>query len=176
MPTLPIKATPLPPANAPRELYIQRAFEMIGNTAPFDATGHPAMSLPCGRAEGLPVGLMLIGKHYDEMTIYRAAHAFEQGSGLAKSGRAAKTHPRRFLRAPTGGWREPWCGSARGPRGRRRGGRARAGGSSRSRTAGRRVAGVDAARAVGGRQLMAQREVLESQGVRAGPGSRGGGR
>src|SRR5437867_6736767 len=36
MPTLPMKATPLPPADAPRELYIQRAFEMLGNTAPFD--------------------------------------------------------------------------------------------------------------------------------------------
>jgi len=79
MPTLPIKATPLPPADAPRELYIQRAFEMIANTAPFDATGHPAMTLPCGLVDGLPVGLMLIGKHYDETTIYRAAHAFEQG-------------------------------------------------------------------------------------------------
>jgi amidase len=78
MPTLPIKATPLPPADAPRELYIQRAFEMIANTAPFDATGHPAMTIPCGLVDGLPVGLMLIGKHYDEVTIYRAAHAFEQ--------------------------------------------------------------------------------------------------
>jgi amidase len=80
MPTLPLKATPLPPASAPRELYIQRAFEMIANTAPFDATGHPAMSLPCGLADGLPVGMMLIGKHYDEATLYRAAHAFEQGT------------------------------------------------------------------------------------------------
>ena len=79
MPTLPIKATPLPPADAPRALYIQRAFEMIDNTAPFDATGHPALSLPCGLVDGLPVGLMLIGKPYDEATIYRAAHAFEQG-------------------------------------------------------------------------------------------------
>jgi amidase len=79
MPTLPIKATPLPPADAPRALYIQRAFEMIDNTAPFDATGHPAMSVPCGMADGLPVGLMLIGKHCDEATIYRAAQAFEQG-------------------------------------------------------------------------------------------------
>jgi amidase len=79
MPTLPIKATPLPPPGAPREIYIQRAFEMITNTAPFDATGHPAMTLPCGMADGLPVGLMLIGKHYDEPTIYRAAHALEQG-------------------------------------------------------------------------------------------------
>src|SRR5437867_5296827 len=78
MPTLPMKATPLPPADAPRELYIQRAFEMLGNTAPFDATGHPAITIPCGLADGLPVGLMLIGKHYDEAVIYRAAHAFEQ--------------------------------------------------------------------------------------------------
>ena len=78
MPTLPLKSTPLPPPDAPRELSLQRAFEMIGNTAPFDATGHPAMSLPCGESDGLPIGLMLIGKHWDESTIYRAAHAFEQ--------------------------------------------------------------------------------------------------
>jgi amidase len=80
MPTLPVKATPLPPADASRELYLQRAFEMISNTAPFDATGHPAMTLPCGMSDGLPIGLMLIGKHYDESTIYRAAAAFE-GAG-----------------------------------------------------------------------------------------------
>lgn len=78
MPTLPLKATPLPPADAPRDLYIQRAFEMIGNTAPFDATGHPALSVPCGMSDGLPVGAMLIGKHFEEATIYRAAAAFEQ--------------------------------------------------------------------------------------------------
>jgi amidase len=77
MPTLPITATPLPPADASRALYLQRAFEMLPNTAPFDATGHPAMSLPCGMSDGLPVGLMLIAKHFDEYTIYRAAAAFE---------------------------------------------------------------------------------------------------
>ena len=80
MSTLPMKATPLPPADAPRELYIQRAFEMVPNTAPFNASGHPAMSLPCGMSNGLPIGLMLIGKYYDEPTIYRAAAAFE-GAG-----------------------------------------------------------------------------------------------
>jgi Asp-tRNAAsn/Glu-tRNAGln amidotransferase A subunit and related amidases len=84
MPTLPVKATPLPPVDALRALYIQRAFEMIANTAPFDATGHPGMSLPCGMAEGLPVGLMLIGAQYDEATIYRAAHAFEQSHDWMK--------------------------------------------------------------------------------------------
>src|SRR3989442_1701018 len=78
IPPLPIGATPLPPVDAPRELYIQRAFEMINNTAPLDATGHPAMSIPCGLADGLPVGLMLIGRHWEESSIYRAAHAFEQ--------------------------------------------------------------------------------------------------
>jgi amidase len=77
MPTLPVKATPLPPADASLALYLQRAFEMIGNTAPFDVTGHPAMTLPCGLGDGLPIGVMLIGKHFDEETIYAAAAAFE---------------------------------------------------------------------------------------------------
>ncbi|CAG0996907.1 Amidase [Rhizobiaceae bacterium] len=78
MPTMPMKAQPIPEPDAPLALYIQRAFEMIGNTAPFDASGHPAMSVPCGMSEGLPIGMMLIGKHYDESTIYRAAAAFER--------------------------------------------------------------------------------------------------
>ncbi|WP_398469271.1 amidase [Tardiphaga sp.] len=78
MPTTPMKATKLPEPGAPREEIIGRAFEMITNTSPFDITHHPAMSLPCGMVDGLPVGLMLVGKHFDEMTIYRAAHAFEQ--------------------------------------------------------------------------------------------------
>jgi amidase len=50
---------------------------MIGNTCPFDASGHPAMSLPCGIADELPIGLMLVGKRYDEATVLRAADAFE---------------------------------------------------------------------------------------------------
>lgn len=79
LPTLPMKATPLPAPDAPREERVQRAFEMIGNTAPFDATGHPALSLPCALRDGLPVGLMLVGRHFDEAEIYRAAYAFEQG-------------------------------------------------------------------------------------------------
>ena len=78
MPTLPMVAPPIPGPDATLALYIQRAFEMIANTSPFDITGHPAMSIPCGLSDGLPVGLMLTGKHYDEATIYRAAHAFEQ--------------------------------------------------------------------------------------------------
>ncbi|MCW5619664.1 MAG: amidase [Burkholderiales bacterium] len=84
MPTLPMKAQPLPPADAPREVYFQRALEMIGNTCPFDISHHPAMTLPCGMIDGLPAALMLIGKHFDELTIYRAAHAFEQAGDWKK--------------------------------------------------------------------------------------------
>lgn len=78
MPTTPMKATPLPPADASLELYCQRAFEMLGNTSPFDVSGHPAMSIPCGMSDGLPVGLMLVAKRYGEATIYQAAAAFER--------------------------------------------------------------------------------------------------
>ena len=78
LPTVPMKSTPLPPANAPIKLIVQRALEMLGNTCPMDVTGHPAMSVPCGMSNGLPIGMQLVGKHWDESTIYRAAHAFEQ--------------------------------------------------------------------------------------------------
>ena len=78
MPTLPLTATPLPEPGASVEEVVTRAFEMLPNTCPFDCTGHPAMSVPCGTVDGLPVGMMLIGKHWDEATIYRGAYAFEQ--------------------------------------------------------------------------------------------------
>ena len=77
-PTQPMKAPPIPPSSAPLALWVGRALEMVNNTCPFDVTGHPAMSIPCGMSNGLPIGLQLIGKHYAESTIYRAAHAFEQ--------------------------------------------------------------------------------------------------
>ncbi len=78
MPTTVLKAQPLPAPDASREEYVQRALEMIANTSPFDISHHPAMAIPCGMSDGLPVSMMLVGKHYDELTIYRAAHAFEQ--------------------------------------------------------------------------------------------------
>ncbi|MAA74651.1 MAG: Asp-tRNA(Asn)/Glu-tRNA(Gln) amidotransferase GatCAB subunit A [Salinisphaeraceae bacterium] len=79
MPTTPMKAPPLPEPDAPLDIYLARAFENIPNTAPFDASGHPAMSFPCGMSDGLPMGAMLVGKHYDESTIYQAVDAFSQG-------------------------------------------------------------------------------------------------
>jgi amidase len=78
MPTTPMKASPLPPPGAPREEIVDRALEMLTNTAPFDISHHPAMAIPCGMSDGLPVSMMLVGRHFDEPTIYRAAYAFEQ--------------------------------------------------------------------------------------------------
>lgn len=47
-------------------------------TIPVSLAGVPAISIPCGFADGLPVGLQIIGKAFDERTVLRAAHAFEQ--------------------------------------------------------------------------------------------------
>ncbi|RAP73857.1 Asp-tRNA(Asn)/Glu-tRNA(Gln) amidotransferase subunit GatA [Paenibacillus montanisoli] len=47
-------------------------------TIPVSLAGIPAISVPCGFADGLPIGLQIIGKAFDERTVLRAAHAFEQ--------------------------------------------------------------------------------------------------
>ncbi|HLB79555.1 MAG TPA: amidase [Dongiaceae bacterium] len=78
LPTIPFRATAIPAADCPREEYVGRALDMVGNTAPFDASGHPAMTVPCGMHEDLPIGLMLVGKRYDDATVLRAAAAFEK--------------------------------------------------------------------------------------------------
>lgn len=78
MPTLPITASKIPEPDATREEVVARGLEMIPNTAPFNVTGHPAISIPCAQVEGLPVGMMLVGRHFDEKMLYRLAHAFEE--------------------------------------------------------------------------------------------------
>jgi len=47
-------------------------------TIPINLAGVPAISIPCGFEGGLPLGLQIIGKHFDEETIYRVAYAYEQ--------------------------------------------------------------------------------------------------
>lgn len=51
-------------------------------TIPVSLAGVPAISIPCGLSDGLPVGLQIIGKHFDETTVLRAAHAFESQTGF----------------------------------------------------------------------------------------------
>lgn len=58
---------------------VGRTLTMLANTANFDLTAHPALTVPCKLTpENLPVGLMLVGRHLDEETLFRTAHAFEQ--------------------------------------------------------------------------------------------------
>ncbi len=47
-------------------------------TIPVNLAGIPAISIPCGLSDGMPVGLQLMGKVLDEVTVLRAAYAFEQ--------------------------------------------------------------------------------------------------
>ena len=81
MPTIPFRATPIPAPDCTREEYVTQALNMVTNTSPFDASGHPAINVPCGEADGLPIGMMLIGRQYDDATVLRAAAAFERASG-----------------------------------------------------------------------------------------------
>ena len=75
----------MPAPDASREEYMQRMLlKYHANTFPFNLTNHPAMAIPCGMSEGLPLSLMLIGKHFDESTIYRAAHGFQEGTDWKK--------------------------------------------------------------------------------------------
>lgn len=80
MPTTRMMASPIPPPDAPLATLMQHSWEQITNTCPFNVTHHPAISIPCGLGEGdRPIGLMLVGRHWEEATIYQAADAFERG-------------------------------------------------------------------------------------------------
>jgi aspartyl-tRNA(Asn)/glutamyl-tRNA(Gln) amidotransferase subunit A len=50
-------------------------------TRPFNLTGLPALSLPCGHdGDGMPIGLQIVGRPFDEVTVLRAGYAFEQAT------------------------------------------------------------------------------------------------
>jgi aspartyl-tRNA(Asn)/glutamyl-tRNA(Gln) amidotransferase subunit A len=57
----------------PYEMYLNDVF-----TLPVNIAGLPGLSVPAGFVDGLPVGLQVIGKPFDEATVLRVAHAYEQ--------------------------------------------------------------------------------------------------
>ena len=60
-------------SNDPVAMYLSDIF-----TVPVNIAGVPALNIPCGKAsDGMPIGLQIIGKHFDEATIYRVAQAYE---------------------------------------------------------------------------------------------------
>ena len=56
----------MPQPAASNEEILDRALEMVINTCPFDISGHPAMNIPCGVSDGLPVGLMAVGRRLSQ--------------------------------------------------------------------------------------------------------------
>jgi len=77
-PTAPTPAFPLgEKIDDPLTMYLNDIY-----TIPVNLAGIPAISIPCGLTNGLPVGLQLIGRAFDESTLLRVAHAFEQASGF----------------------------------------------------------------------------------------------
>ncbi|MGM9636830.1 MAG: Asp-tRNA(Asn)/Glu-tRNA(Gln) amidotransferase subunit GatA [Eubacteriales bacterium] len=61
----------------PMEMYLGDIY-----TVPVSIAGLPALSVPCGKGNmGMPVGMQLIGRAFDEATIYQAAYAYEQSKG-----------------------------------------------------------------------------------------------
>src|SRR4030081_797060 len=71
MPTIPFTATSIPPADAPLGTAIDTALNMQSNTSSFEALAQSAFTLPCGRVNGLPVGLMMVGRHFEGETLIR---------------------------------------------------------------------------------------------------------
>jgi aspartyl-tRNA(Asn)/glutamyl-tRNA(Gln) amidotransferase subunit A len=64
----------------PLQMYLMDVFTVTLNMA-----GLPGVSIPCGFSrEGLPVGMQFVGKVFDEETILRAAHAYEQSTEFHK--------------------------------------------------------------------------------------------
>jgi aspartyl-tRNA(Asn)/glutamyl-tRNA(Gln) amidotransferase subunit A len=78
-PTTPISARPI------EEGDLQVTFNLIRFTNPLNFLGVPAISIPCGfTGEGLPIGLQLAGRWWDEATVLRAAYAYEQATDWHK--------------------------------------------------------------------------------------------
>lgn len=77
LPTAPVRAFEHDPDRSDADTF-RHALVPALNTCAFNTTGHPAVSVPCAKPDGLPVGLMLVGPHFDDATVLAAARALEQ--------------------------------------------------------------------------------------------------
>ena len=78
-----VLATPTTPVTAPTfATVLDPNFPFArSNMFPFNMTGLPTLALPCGFApNGLPISLQLSGRPFDEATVLRAGHAYEQAT------------------------------------------------------------------------------------------------
>ena len=80
MPTTP-KLPHVDDRSLPIAEHVMRGWSTLTNTSPFDMTGHPALSIPAAESDGLPVGLMLVGRHGDDAQLLAAARTYETNFG-----------------------------------------------------------------------------------------------
>jgi amidase len=78
MPTVAARPPKLPPTNVDFAASLKLSDGAALNTPQFDVTGHPGLSVPCGKLDGLPIGMMIVGRIGDDATVLRAGYAFEQ--------------------------------------------------------------------------------------------------
>lgn len=79
MPTTPMRAPARPSGmDEDERLLLAIGLESSNNVAPFNVSGHPSLSVPCGTADGLPVGVNLVGRRFDDATVLRAGAAVER--------------------------------------------------------------------------------------------------
>jgi len=78
-PTSPVVAYPIDGKMDPLQVYM-----LDVTTIPVNMAGLPGISIPCGFADGMPVGMQLIGNVLDEESILRAAYTFEQATEYHK--------------------------------------------------------------------------------------------
>ena len=84
-PTTPIPSPRIAELKAHPELLRPREMLLLRNTRPVNVWGLPAISVPCGFTEvGLPIGLQIIGPHWEEARILRLAYAYEQATAWHK--------------------------------------------------------------------------------------------
>jgi amidase len=84
LPATPWRAHSL--SDAPLADRVFRGWQNLANTIPTDMTGHPAISLPLAEADGLPVGVMLVGRHFDDARLLSIAAMCERALGWAPAG------------------------------------------------------------------------------------------
>ena len=120
MPTIPLTA---PRWQAPRDFEDALELTMLGgtrsldltpviaNTCPFNYTGHPAISIPCAKLGGLPVGLMLVAPHFREDTLLQAAAAYQESVDWAtlistpgETGQGRRARPLTIRHDEPAGW------------------------------------------------------------------------
>ena len=82
--TVDVLATPTSPKPAPTftAVYDPEYGFPRGNTSPFNLTGLPALAVPCGfSSSGLPLSIQITGRPFDEATVLRVGHTYEQATG-----------------------------------------------------------------------------------------------